>query len=33
MQGKPIMNRRHLMQTEQWLQLSTRINQLTEHYA
>lgn len=33
MQGKPAMNRRQLMQTEQWQHYSTLIGQLAETYA
>lgn len=33
MQGKPTLNRQQLMQTEQWQQISTRINEFTQHYA
>lgn len=33
MLGKPALNRGQLMQTGQWQQISTRINEFTQHYA
>jgi len=33
MRGKPAMNRGQLMQSGQWQQISTRINEFTQHYA
>ena len=33
MQGKPFMNREHLLNTEKWQQISNLINQFTQNYA